>query len=374
MNPPDATPATDRIFTVELLPARHGDAIWIEYGDAAAPSRVLIDGGATKSTQQTIERLIAERIPTDAEHDFELVVLTHIDSDHLAGLVGLFENTSVPLRPADVWFNGWEHLPDDRLGAKQAERLSEAIRTRQLPWNVAFGGDAVRLPGTLDEPHPATLPRITLPGGLELTLLSPTYTALAELKPVWKKEVEEAGLIPGTVERVVHDDSLGDTVVADLDPTELAQERFAGDHSEANGASIAFLAELDGRSILLTGDAHADILEASIATLLSTRGQTTLAVDAFKLPHHASRYNLSPGLVDLVDTKRYLVSTDGSSRSRHPDPVAISRIITKRSDARLEFNYSSPTTTPWDDGRLKRQFGYEVTYPSAPDEWLRVSL
>ena len=101
----------------------------------------------------------------------------------------------------------------------------------------------------------------------------------------------------------------------------------------------------DGRSILLTGDAHADILETSIATLLSTRGQTTLAVDAFKLPHHASRYNLSPGLVDLVDTKRYLVSTDGSSRSRHPDPVAISRIITKRPDARLEFNYSSPTTT-----------------------------
>ena len=363
------------LFTVELLPARHGDAIWIEYGDPAAPGRILIDGGATRATKDTIQRLVSERIPPGTDHDFELLVLTHIDSDHLAGLVALFEDTSVPLRPADVWFNGWEHMPDDRLGAKQAERLSEAIRTRSLPWNLAFGGDAVRLPGTLDEPNPATLPQITLPGGMTLTLLSPTYTALADLKPVWKKEVDDAGLVPGTGQPVVHDDSLGDTVVEpDLDPAELAKERFESDDSEANRASIAFLAEYDGRSVLLTGDAHSDILETSISTLLTTRGQTRLEVDAFKLPHHASRFNLSPGLVEIVDTKRYLVSTDGSSRSRHPDPVAISRIITRQQGASLEFNYSSATTTPWGDGRLTRRYEYAVVYPPAPDGWLTVSL
>ena len=188
---------------------------------------------------------------------------------------------------------------------------------------------------------------------MTLTLLSPTYTALADLKPVWKKEVDEAGLIPGTaLPSGARRQPWRHGRRTRPRPSELAKERFEGDDSEANRASIAFLAEYDGRSVLLTGDAHSDILEASISTLLTTRGQTRLEVDAFKLPHHASRFNLSPGLVDLVDTKRYLVSTDGSSRSRHPDPVAISRIITRQQGASLEFNYSSATTTPWANGRL----------------------
>jgi beta-lactamase superfamily II metal-dependent hydrolase len=370
----DAQAPDEPIFTVELLPARHGDAIWIEYGDPVAPGRLLIDGGATKATKETIQRLLGERITDDGGPDFELIVLTHIDGDHLAGLVRLFEDSSVPLRPADVWYNGWDHLPDDRLGAKQAERLSQAIRTRKLPWNQAFGGDAVRLPGTLADPHPDTLPQIMLPGGMVLTLLSPTYEALAELKPEWKKEVEHAGLIPGTTQKAEEQaDRLGEPVL-DLDPTRLAQERFQPDGSEANGASIAFLAEYDGRSVLLTGDAHSPTLETSISTLLTTRNQTRLDVDAFKLPHHGSRYNLSPRLVELVNTKRYLISTDGTSRSRHPDPVALSRIITKRSGASLEFNYESATTTPWNAGHLKRRFEYDTAYPTAADEWLTVAL
>jgi len=33
------------VFRVELLPAAHGDGIWIEYGNAKKPGRLLIDGG-----------------------------------------------------------------------------------------------------------------------------------------------------------------------------------------------------------------------------------------------------------------------------------------------------------------------------------------
>lgn len=374
MTRPQAGRTGDSIFTVELLPARHGDAIWIEYGDPAAPGRILIDGGATKSTKEVIHRLIRERIPEDATPDFELIVLSHIDADHLAGLLRVFEDTDVPLRPGDVWFNGWEHLPDDRLGAKQAERLSDAIRARNLPWNQAFGGDAVRLPGTLADPHPAVLPTHTLPGGMTLTLLSPTYEALADLKPAWRKEVELAGLVPGTTEKAEEQaDRLGETVL-DLDPDELAQERFQPDGSEANGASIAFLAEYGGRSVLLTGDAHSATLEASISTLLTARNQTRLDVDAFKLPHHGSKYNLSTRLVELVNAKRYLISTDGTSHSRHPDPVALMRILTRQQGARLEFNYATATTKPWGADRLKRRFDHETVYPATDDGWLTVAL
>lgn len=362
------------IFTIELLPARHGDAIWIEYGDPGAPHRILIDGGAKDSTRDTIINLITQRIDPKANPDFELIVLTHIDADHITGLLGLLENYSVPLRPRDVWFNGWDHMPDDRLGAKQAERLSKAIRERGLPWNEAFGGRAVRLDGTYDEPYPDALPIVTLPGGMRLTLLSPTYRTLTDLKPVWKKEVEDAGLVPGTEAGAdPQDDRLGG-IPGPLDPRTEGAEKFTPDTSKANAGSIAFLAEFRGRSALLTGDAHAPVLEASIRRLLASRQTEKLAVDVFKLPHHGSKYNLSPSLIKLIDTRRYLFSTDGSSSSHHPDRVAISRIITTKRGVSLEFNYETDYSRPWANGRLQREYEYDVVVPAPHEKWLTIRL
>jgi hypothetical protein len=287
------------IFTLELLPARIGDAIWVEYGDRRSPHRILIDGGARSTTCATIVELMNARIGA-ADPDFELIVLTHIDGDHITGLLDLFEDRTVALRPRDVWFNGWKHLPSDLMGAKQAERLSTAIQKRRLPWNKDFGGKAVRLAGTLAQPDPDVLPEITLPGGMVLTLLSPTYEGLAKLRPVWKEELDKAHLIPGTgAEPTGEADRLG-TVRGPLKPDEDAKERFKADTTEANGSSIAFLAEYSGRSVLFTGDAHARVLETSIRTLLRNRGQDKLTVGAFKLPHHGSKYNLSPALLGSI--------------------------------------------------------------------------
>jgi len=362
------------IFTIELLPARHGDAIWIEYGDPAAPHRILIDGGARKATRDTISDLIAQRIDPAASPDFELIVLTHIDADHITGLLNLLEDRSVPLRPRDVWFNGWEHMPDDLLGAEQAERLSKAIRERGLPWNAAFAGHAVRLDGTYDDPYLAPLPAITLPGGMRLTLLSPTYKTLADLKPKWKEEVEAAGLVPGGGPPPERPDDLLGGAAKPLDPDTDAMERFSPDPSKANAGSIAFLAEFEGRSALLTGDAHAPVLEASIGVLLGSRQMEKLAVDVFKVPHHGSKYNLSPGLLKLVDTRRYLFSTDGSSRSHHPDRVAVSRIVTMKRGASLEFNYETDYSRPWADRRLRNRYGYDVVVPGPQERWLTIRL
>jgi hypothetical protein len=360
------------IFTLALLPARIGDAIWIEYGDPRSPHRILVDGGARNSTGTTIAELMGIRIGA-ADPDFELIVLTHIDADHITGLLHLFEDPGIALRPRDVWFNGWQHLPSDLLGAKQAERLSVAIQRRHLPWNKDFGGNAVRLAGTREQPVPKVLPEIRLPGGMVLTLLSPTYEGLANLRPVWKKELDKAGLVPGAKTTPASQaDLLGTS--GPLRPKKDAQEKFSPDTAEANGSSIAFLAEYDGRSALLTGDAHASVLEGSIRTLLGNRCEDKLKVDAFKLPHHGSKYNLSPELLGLIDTRRFLISTDGTSNSRHPDRVALARIVTTVPGARLEFNYATPYSTPWDSSSLKSTYKYTVAFTDPAEKWLTVQL
>src|SRR5262245_18766252 len=236
------------MFTLDLLPARHGDALWLRYGDAQNPRHVLIDGGPRSNT--TI-KAITDRLAATAR--LQLSVGTDIDADHIRGVLAIMADEGVCLTPADVWFNGWKHLPNDLLGAPQGERLTAALRRRKLPWNKAFDGKAVCVSD--DENTP--LPEVTLSGGLRLTVLSPTRAELAALRPVWAAEVRKAGMVPGAaglIEPTAAPDLLGAKKIA---PDELATERFKPDHSKANGASIAFLAEFDGKSVLLTGDAHA---------------------------------------------------------------------------------------------------------------------
>jgi len=37
------------MLRIEMLPARNGDALWIEYGDAESPRRIIVDGGTEGS-------------------------------------------------------------------------------------------------------------------------------------------------------------------------------------------------------------------------------------------------------------------------------------------------------------------------------------
>ena len=344
------------MFRITMLPARHGDALWIEYGDEGSPRRILVDGGPTsRSTADRIRGLLEHGAAGEADHDLELMVVTHIDADHIAGILGLLEDRTVYVHVRDLWFNGWRHLPTDRLGAKQAEALGAAIVRRRLPWNGDFGGEAVMVPDQ------GPLPVVELPGGMRLTLLSPTREALADLRPVWEREVREAGLVPGhpAEQAEARLDRLGDT---ELDPDELASEPFEDDRSEANLASIAMLAEFEGSSLLLTGDAGAAILADGLRRLAAERAVDRIEVDAFKLPHHGSRHNVSGEVLDLVECDRFLISTNGDIFG-HPDPVAVSRVITRPGTCTLAFNHRTDTTERWDSSRLRRRFGYETVYP-----------
>jgi glyoxylase-like metal-dependent hydrolase (beta-lactamase superfamily II) len=69
------------MLRVVLLPANHGGCIWLEYGDSGAPQRVMIDGGPPYAWPK-----IKARLPADGCR-FELLVVTHIDADHIGGVL-----------------------------------------------------------------------------------------------------------------------------------------------------------------------------------------------------------------------------------------------------------------------------------------------
>jgi hypothetical protein len=354
------------MLTVEMLPAEHGDCLWVEYGEAGRPSVLLIDGGTgAPATTRRLGQRIADRLGHD--HPAVLAVVTHVDADHITGVLDLLEAPAGGPPFAEVWFNGWEHLAPGVRGPVQGERLGDAIRRRRLPWNASFGGQAVVVP------EDGPLPVIDLPGDLRLTLLSPSPTQLAELQPVWEREVREAGLVPGAAPPRPAPAAPDVLAEGPLDPETLASRRFGGDPSEANGSSIAFLAEHDGASVLFTGDAFAEVLARSLRRLAADRGSRSVPVDAFKVSHHGSRNNLSPELLEVLDCPRFLFSTNGR-RFRHPDAVAVSRIVVGTSGAELLFNYRTRYTEPWEAPRLRRRFGYRTRYPGNGASGLTLQL
>src|SRR6201999_2897061 len=100
---------------------------------------------------------------------------------------------------------------------------------------------------------------------------------------------------------------------------------------------------------LLTGDAFADVLAASLIRAKAS-AKRPLSVDMWKLAHHGSWANFTPRLFELVRTSRYLVSTNGSGRHRHPHARTLNYIIDNykgRGRFDLVFNYRTATTEAW---------------------------
>jgi beta-lactamase superfamily II metal-dependent hydrolase len=348
-------------FDIEVLPAGHGDCLWIEYGDTQATHRWLIDCG-TQATSKVLRQRVAA-VPED-ERRLELFVLSHIDSDHIGGALPFFRAIQEGLRIGDVWFNGWRHI-SGQLGARQGEMFSTAILDFELPWNEWRAGKTIVVDG--DE-----LPIHDLPGGMRLTLLSPRPTQLQKLKPVWTRELKKNGLVPG--ERVDYRRFLKGTPSSSTDIDELADAPFLGDKGAPNGTSIAVLAEFGGASALLAADAHADVLAESIRLLLRARGGDRLKVDVFKVSHHGSQNNVSSELIRLLECPNYIVSTNGDHFC-HPDRQAIARVL-KHSSLRpmLHFNYRTKYNDVWARQDLQAQHRYTARYPAENEHGIRVPL
>lgn len=368
---------TDTFMRVEMLPALHGDCLLVSWGDARRTRRLLIDGGPIGAYGALEQRLAA--LPV-GDRRFELMVLSHVDTDHIDGLVRLLANPRPwPFVVKDVWFNGWRHLEPAHglLGGKQGEYFS-ALLARRLDgdaWNGAFGGQAVVVRDDAD------LPVRRLAGELTLTLLSPTPAKLAKMRTAWRKDVGDA-MEPGDLDAawallaqqkryLPGQGLLGGTPQLDT----LLAKQSKPDKAAANGASIAFLAECGDKRALFLADAHPDAVCASLQRLLAARGQARLAVDAVKVSHHGSKGNTTDELMALIESPRFLFSTNGAQFG-HPDAEAVARVIGRSVHAQpaLYFNYTSDHNREWASPARQRELGYTAVYGRSEEEPLVVDL
>ena len=232
---------TTDFVRIEMGKALHGDCLFVDWGDANNKYRMLIDSGpigAFDALEQRLSHLEAH------EQQFELIVLSHVDTDHIEGMVRLFAEPRQQWKFSvkDVWFNGWRHLnaSPGLLGGRQGEFFSALLQHRLKPdeWNGAFQGESVVVPTE------GPLPVRELAGGMKLTLLSPTPPKLEKMREAWRKDLKTTGINPGDIEsfrqelagqkKYLPDDGL--LGGGDADVSTLLNRQFKADNAAANGS------------------------------------------------------------------------------------------------------------------------------------------
>jgi hypothetical protein len=317
---------------LEVLRAEHGDCLLLHHGD----DLVLIDGGPSGVYDSTLKPRLQELMAARPEPLFiQMVMVSHIDDDHIIGLMDMFdeavdrrENHFGPAewRAGELWLNAFGALTGASATAggtgvsasalealvanapgKQSQAVTASVKSGialhedaialNVDRNVSFGGGLVQRGAAADT--------VEVVPGLTFTVLAPTEKQLEKLQTEWN-EWEQTH---------THPDATG---AANLD------------RSVFNLSSIVVLARSGQRTLLLTGDARSDhIIDGLKDAGLLTDDGPPLIVDVLKLPHHGSIRNVDEHFFARVRARNYVISANG--RDGNPEDATLTLLC----DARL---------------------------------------
>ena len=379
---------------VRVFRSGNGDALLLT-GDTG--KHILIDGGVPDAYEAHFATTLGKL--RDKGEALELVCVSHIDRDHIGGILKMMDNEVAwrlyearranpalrrrarnkrprfkrPPEVKAIWHNGfWEKIRARKLnrrdvgssidvadimyrqsmiyaGAGETRILKDAqgdpSTAQSLATQMRFLGQSVGDAIELSRRVGSAQLQISLNpefggkfitrkrgqdsfsvGNFDLTVLGPTTAELNELLTEWNDWLEgKESYLKGLLKK--HDRDAGD--LANTDLSEIISNaintaiEFASNQSVTppNLASIIILAENDGKSILLTGDAD----DPSIIKGLKDQGRldsnNQILIDIFKVPHHGAHNSYSDTLARTVLAHDYLFCGNGKHENPERDVI-----------------------------------------------------
>lgn len=312
---------------IKVLPAANGDCIIINFVDNETEINILIDGGRGRHCHRKLKQEL-EQIRS-RNKNIDLMVITHTDEDHIAGINKLFSDSKFDKSILkNVWFNSGSLISKEIL-LKEDEDKAIPLFPEEKKMSIRQG---ITLEKALKETncwHDEILcseKRLSIEG-LEFSILSPDQNTLSEFLKEWEIEDEASTKMSSITDHHIQIEDLFD-------------HKFNEDPRLANKTSIAFLLEYNKFKLLMLGDAHPSVIISSLKSLGYTK-HNKLKVDVMKVSHHGSRGNTSEELMELIECEKYIISTDGSNHG-FPHKECLAKIIKfHRNPIKLYFNYST---------------------------------
>lgn len=405
---------------LRIFQAEHGDCLLLQ----SEGHNILCDGGLAKSMRNHVRQPLANLV---AENGGELdaIYISHIDQDHIQGVQQLLEDaitwkvyhhhatsgdTSVnkpripePPSIAAMWHNSFRDQVGDNVGeigdllaaavpvlngTGMAELMHEAHELTNIASSIpqALKVSRYAKPDLLNIPV-NVLPGESGPGGLLMrdgapkvfefgsmtfTLIGPSKKALTDLRKGWNNWLQTDKGVDGVakVKRGIREQldrfSSGQLEGSPFDLFSWNGIRSFEGVSTPNIASLVFMVEEEGKTLLLTGDAQQDkLLEDLEASGFLDDGHCHLNV--LKIQHHGSEHNTDDNFAKRVSADHYVFCGDGSNGNPEPQVLwdyyksrlgsASRRALAPEADGRqFTFWFSTTSTQLPEDSKDRENF------------------
>jgi len=367
------------MFKLHAIQAEFGDSLLVEYGTASAPRFILVDGGPPDTFQNHLRSVLQQKVvPSGGQLD--RVILSHVDNDHVVGLLDLFAELRAQREAGEaelvtiggLWHNSFRRTVDvdgqlqPRLQSLLAlSGVQATMDHTAISVNGIAEGNKLRqfaqilqVPLNSDLPEPITVDSVSDAvdfDNLRLTIVGPTQANLDALRQEWEEWLEQ------------NEDEIG---------RGNARVMANADQSIPNLSSICVLAEADGRTLLLTGDARSDHLLKGLEARGVLDGSGRAHFDVIKAPHHGSDRNITKTFFRKVTADRYVFSANG--RDGNPDLATLIWLVEAAKDQgrspEIVLTNVTPSTRKLTEEYPPQDFGYSFRFLAENESSIEVPL
>ncbi|HVG34289.1 MAG TPA: hypothetical protein VM911_14560 [Pyrinomonadaceae bacterium] len=378
-----------------------GDCVLVSTNGSDGPFNMLVDGGMSDSYTQHVSPTLNEMQKN--EEKLNLVYVSHIDQDHISGILQLFEDMMrwrvfdfqkgangvkakepESLRPPDVeaiWHNAFHEqigensgAIEDMLaasaailsGAESPGTLQMAAEHQDLVTSKAeaiqlsrrVGPNQLKIPLNEQFNHELMcikegMPSLIELGGLKIRIIGPFTEDLDKLRDEWNewlaksqkqiksiqsKAREDEKSLLGTEAGQLRDlaetqaDELREMLSAPTTGIESSGKRLGRRKlvTTPNLASLMLFVEEGDKTLLLTGDGHAqDILRGlEHHGVLDQNDGQNLHVNVLKVQHHGSEHNIDEEFCRRITADNYIFC--GNGEHENPDLDVVKAILNSR--------------------------------------------
>lgn len=386
------------MIEIKSFNAKNGDSFYLYFPEEKF--NLLIDGGYSDTYRNEI-KLELEKIKA-REEKLDLLVITHMDNDHINGIIKLIEDNGTNeesniVKIEEIWFNSYFNSPTKKeqinlspeiikklkveiktrdedgyigdIGVRELRKLTNLLKEGKYLVNTTFDSEAIYVENKNEVKKNKIVFKIISPREETLRELDIEFNKKINFlddKKEFKYQENLNDYFENFLDMMEHnfEDPERGNISFEDDLNKLAELEDEEKNTLNNKASIAFVIEYNNKKLLFLGDASLNIYDEELKK--NYLDIEEINFDFIKLSHHGSKYNISSAFINKVKCSNYFISTDGSGNHEHPHRETIAKlIINSNQNINILLNTENNSHYRWLNNlnknvALKERYGYKI--------------
>lgn len=282
-------------YEVDFLPVgeeQSGDAITLRFGNVFGERNeqvvVVIDGGFADTGKQVVEHL-RKYYKTDR---VDLVVSTHPDADHAAGLETVLKECQV----GSLWMHQpWNHTDDIAKMFKDGRITDNSVREAlRKSLDEARALERIAQARRIPIVEPFTGIRDT---SQAIVVLGPSKPFYESLLPGFRGAPEPVAQPTGLFTKALR--SAEEVIKRIAENWNIETLDDTGETSAENNSSTILLVAIGNQCLLFTADAGIPALTQAVDLLVNAKIDFS-KLSFIQVPHHGSKRNVGPTILNRL--------------------------------------------------------------------------